>query len=139
MLNFKGGALLLVQLLDLRLATVPSCWNPFIISNLDIKHLIVVISSVLFSWNYKFIEEFSTKHFCGRLSIQKNLNFPIYLNNWSPLSNAQSKLNVFDMSGNVNNVQVTDMRDRHEHCILLNEPYLTLSWSWVTWTTLITV
>ena len=127
MLNFKGGALPLVRPLDLHLTTAPSYWNPFIISNLDIKHLIVVISSALFSWNYKFIEEFSTKHFCGTLSIQKYLNFPIYLNNWSPLPNAQSKLNVCDISGDLNNVQVTDMRDRHEHCIPLNEPYLTLS------------
>ena len=77
-----------MQLLTVSRASVQIPSTLFTISVTDSKYDPVVISPDLFSKNYTFTEDFSIKNFCGMTSsIQKYLNLPINLNNWSPLPN----------------------------------------------------
>ena len=105
------------------------CWTPFTISEIDIKYVPAVIFPVLFSRNFTFIEDFYTK-------ISK---FPNKFKQLVPLPNRQSKSNLSQRPGDLNNDQVTDIRDIHDHCIPLDVPYLLSPWQWMTWNTLIIV
>ena len=84
-------------------------------STTESKYTTVVISPVLFSKNSRFTEEFSINNSFGKSSVLRYLNWPVNLNNWSPLADMQSKSNLSHIPGDLNNVQLTESRDIHKH------------------------
>ena len=64
-------------MLTINRASVPICWTPFTTSTTENKYDPAVISPILYSKNFTFTEEFSTKNACGKFNIPRYLNCQI--------------------------------------------------------------
>ena len=100
-------------------------------TNFNFCNARTVYFSLLLSKNSTFIEIFSIKNPCGKSSIPRYLNLPIKLYNWFPLVKMESNRNLFPRPGDLNNVQLTEIRDIHEQCEPLDTLYLVSPWWWV--------
>ena len=69
----------------------------------------------LYSRNSTFIEELSIKNSFGKTFTRTYLNLPINLRNLSTLPNIQCKSDLLSRPRDLNNVQVTDIKDVHKH------------------------